>query len=259
MTKKLILFDIDGTLLDKDKNLPYSTKRAIYDLKQKGHEVAIATGRPLFMFENLCKELNINTFIGSNGQYVVVNGDVIYENPLHIDLIHDLTTVATENNHPLIYVNDQDMRSNIEYHPYIEESIKTLKLGRHVEYNPHFFKENNIFHMILTCKDQEEYLYTDIFEQLKFIRWHPFAVDVLYRDTSKASGIQKIIERLNVHEDDIYAFGDEINDIEMLQFVKNSVAMGNAPNIVKESAKYITKDVHDNGIAHGLKKLGLLS
>ena len=61
MTKKMVLFDIDGTLLDQEKNLPASTKEAIKSLKEAGHEVAIATGRPPYFFKKLREELEIDS------------------------------------------------------------------------------------------------------------------------------------------------------------------------------------------------------
>lgn len=211
------------------------------------------------MFEDLCEELNVDTFISSNGQYVVVKGEVIYENPINLDLIENLTNLASDNEHPIVYMGVRDMKTNVMQHSHIEESLATLKVKKRANYNPHFYKEYNIFHMILACKDQEESIYEKHFTELKFIRWHPLAVDVLYKMNSKSSAIQRIIQKTKIQENNIYAFGDEINDLEMLKFVQNSVAMGNAPNIVKESAKYVTKDVNDDGILHGLKALNLLS
>ncbi|MFD1362353.1 HAD hydrolase family protein [Lentibacillus salinarum] len=68
----------------------------------------------------------------------------------------------------------------------------------------------------------------------------------------------RLIQRLQIPAQDIYAFGDSLNDIEMLQSVQNSVAMGNAPDIVKKAAASVTKDVNDDGIWYGLKMVGLL-
>jgi len=80
--RKIIFFDIDGTLLDHDKKLPASTKKAVQLLKEQGHEVAIATGRAPFMFKDLREELDIQTYISFNGQYIVLNGEVLYKNPV---------------------------------------------------------------------------------------------------------------------------------------------------------------------------------
>jgi len=70
-------------------------------------------------------------------------------------------------------------------------------------------------------------------------------MDVLPLGGSKAQGIEKAIEKLGYTKEQVYAFGDYLNDIEMLQFVGNGVAMGNAPDLVKNAAKYVTKDVSD--------------
>ncbi|MER2090901.1 MAG: HAD-IIB family hydrolase, partial [Sporosarcina sp.] len=84
-------------------------------------------------------------------------------------------------------------------------------------------------------------------------------MDVLPLGGSKAKGIEKFIEKKGFRKEHVYAFGDNLNDIEMLQYVGHGVAMGNAPEIVKNAARYITKDVSEDGIAHGLEMVGLLS
>lgn len=81
MDKKLIFFDIDGTIYDHDKTIPASAKTAISNLKERGHHVFIATGRAPFMVSPVLEELGIDSFISYNGQYVVFEGDVIYKNP----------------------------------------------------------------------------------------------------------------------------------------------------------------------------------
>ena len=64
------------------KNLPASAKEAIKSLKEAGHEVAIATGRPPYFFKELREELEIDSFVCFNGQYVVIENEVIYKNPI---------------------------------------------------------------------------------------------------------------------------------------------------------------------------------
>jgi hydroxymethylpyrimidine pyrophosphatase-like HAD family hydrolase len=90
------------------------------------------------------------------------------------------------------------------------------------------------------------------------VRWHPLSTDVLPSGGSKARGIREIIDRLGFTSEDVYAFGDGLNDIEMLRFAGNGIAMGNAPGAVKRAVKYVTEDVNNNGISHGLELVGLL-
>ncbi|MDW8515224.1 Cof-type HAD-IIB family hydrolase [Priestia flexa] len=260
MDKKIVFFDIDGTLLDHDKKLPESTKQAVNQLKEKGYEVAIATGRAPFMFKELRDELGIDTYISFNGQYIVLNGEVLYQNPLDVQELQALTAFAAQKNHPVVYLDHDDMRSNIEFHEHIEASISTLKLGIiHPIHDPLYYENREIYQALLFCTDGEEKPYEEKFKKFDYIRWHEFSTDVLPAGGSKAKGIEVMINKLGYKKENVYAFGDGLNDIEMLSYVGNGVAMGNAHDEVKEVANYITKDVADNGIAHGLQLVGLLS
>lgn len=256
--KSIIFFDIDGTLLNENKELPPLTKKAILQLKEAGHKVAIATGRAPFMFENLRKQLEIDTFVSYNGQFVVLNGEVIYTNALEKDSLKRLTDVALENDHPIVYMDHEDMKANVPEHRYINESIDSLKIDQFPTHDPQYFKDRNLYQMLLFCTEGEESQYESQFEEFDFIRWHPLSVDVLPDGGSKAKGIQKIVDELGIPKHRQYAFGDGLNDIEMLSVIENSVAMGNGEEQTKKVARYITKSVEEDGIMYGLKKLGLL-
>ncbi len=91
-----------------------------------------------------------------------------------------------------------------------------------------------------------------------FIRWHKYSMDILPKGGSKAEGIKQMIKKLNFDLKDVYAFGDGLNDIEMIQEVGTGVVMGNASDEVKQYADFVTHDVAEEGIPYGLKKLGLL-
>ncbi|KIL50710.1 cof-like hydrolase [Jeotgalibacillus alimentarius] len=258
MEKSIIFFDIDGTLLNHDKKLPASTKEAISRLQQLGHEVAIATGRAPFMYENLRKELGIRSFISYNGQYVVLNDEVIYKNPLTAEALEKLTAVAVENEHPVVYMDHEDMKANVRQHAYIEESIGTLKIGMEPTHDPDYHVDRPLYQSLLFCEKGEEEQYRETFPDFDFIRWHTYSVDILPKGGSKAQGIAKMIEKLGYPAERQFAFGDGLNDIEMLTAVENSFAMGNAFDKVKASAKFVTKSVEENGILHGLQMAGLL-
>ncbi|MCT8137183.1 Cof-type HAD-IIB family hydrolase [Anaerobacillus sp. CMMVII] len=253
----MIFFDIDGTLLNEDKEIPSSTKEAIVELKKAGHQIAIATGRAPFMFEDLREELGIDTYVSFNGQYVVVGGEVIYKNPLHRETLKSLLEFAGENEHSLVFMDHENMRASTEYDPFIEESFGTLKFI-HPEHDQTYMENREIYQTLLFCRDDMEKTYIDNFNKFQFVRWHPVSTDILPAGGSKANGIEKIITHLGIDKSLVYAFGDGLNDIEMLTFVENSVAMGNAHDEVKKVAKHVTKHVNEDGILHGLQLVGLL-
>lgn len=257
--QSIIFFDIDGTLLDFDKKLPASTKKAIFDLKARGHEVAIATGRAPFMFEELRQELEIDTYVSYNGQYVVLRGEVLYTNPLNKDALLELTQTALEQNNPLVYMDADDMRASVpEEHEMITTSIHTLKVKKFPSYDPLYHEGREIYQCLLFCIGDAEEKYAQQFKKFDFIRWHPMSVDVLPAGGSKAQGISKITEKLGFAKEQQYAFGDGLNDVEMLKHIYNSVAMGNAEPEAIAVARHLTKSVNEDGILHGLQMVGLL-
>ncbi|MEW9677678.1 Cof-type HAD-IIB family hydrolase [Lentibacillus sp. L22] len=258
MTRNIIFFDIDSTLLDDEKELPDSTREAVQQLQDDGHIVAIATGRAPFAFKDLREALNITTYVSLNGQYVVYNNQVIYKNQLDFTALSHLNEEATNSKHPLVYLDHEDWRSSVEHHPFLEEAITSLKINQPVTFDPNYYRNRDIYQALLFCDGEAEQQYREKFRQFEFIRWHRYSVDVLPNGGSKANGIKNLIHHLGIDLQHAYAFGDGLNDIEMLKFIPNSVAMGNAEPPVKEAAKHITKDVNHNGVFHGLKIVGLL-
>ncbi|WP_203362172.1 Cof-type HAD-IIB family hydrolase [Bacillus sp. REN10] len=254
---KIVFFDIDGTLLNHEKKLPARTKEAVRLLQKKGIYTAIATGRAPFMFEDLREELNIQSFISFNGQYVVFEGEAVHLNPLHIDSLTKLVAQAEEKEHPLVFMNESIMRANHSKHEHIETSFRSLNFP-HPLPQPDFYKQNDLYQTLLFCGEEEEMEYREQFPEFTFIRWHPYSLDIVPAGGSKAVGIEKMLERLPFELEDVYAFGDGLNDIEMLRVAGVGVAMGNAHPTVKEQANMVTTDVADDGIFLGLEKLGLI-
>ena len=254
---KIVFFDIDGTLLDHDKNMPASTKKAIETLKENGVFVAIATGRAPFMFESIRNELDIDSFVSFNGQYVVFEGEPLFKNPLNNGKIEELYLEASGKGHPVVFMNHLTMKSSVKHHDFIENSLGGLKFA-HPEHDDLFYVDRDLYQTLLFCEEGQESYYSETYPEFNFIRWHPYSVDILPAGGSKAEGIKKMVERLGFKLEDVYAFGDGLNDLEMLKAVGTGVAMGNAVPDLQELANMVTKDVDDDGIWHGLKELKLI-
>ncbi|MDO3408241.1 Cof-type HAD-IIB family hydrolase [Saccharibacillus sp. CPCC 101409] len=259
MEQSIIFFDIDGTLVDERKKVPESAREAVFELKRRGHIVAIATGRPQFMFREIREELGIDTYVSYSGQYVVLNGEVIYTNPIDTRSLEQMTDIALKHNHPVILIDDEEMKATVPDDEFVAQGF-----GMMLNYislstpDPHFYKERFVYQASLFCSEADEALYEAIFPALDFIRWTPLSADVLPAGGSKMAGIRKITEKLGIPPERQYAFGDALNDMEMLAGVPNSVAMGNGLPEVKEIARWVTRTNEDDGIAYGLKLAGLL-
>ncbi|MCF6136935.1 Cof-type HAD-IIB family hydrolase [Pseudalkalibacillus berkeleyi] len=258
MNNKIVFFDIDGTLLDHDKKLPKGTVEAIKELDEKNIPMIIATGRAPFMFSGLRSELGIQSFVSFNGQYVSCEGECVFENPLDETILKQLVTQSSEHDHPMVFLNTKEGRTTHVQHPHVQKSMDDLKL-EHPKHDPDFYQGRSIFQALLYCDNNEkETFYRNAYQDFNFIRWHQYSIDVLPRTGSKAVGIEKMIEHLGYRQEDVIAFGDGLNDLEMLEYAGTGVAMGNAKNAAKKSADFITKAVDEDGIRYGLKHIGLI-
>lgn len=179
MTQKIIFFDIDGTLLNDEKELSARTEKAIQQLKDDGHIIVLATGRAPFNFKELRKKLDITSYISLNGQYVVLNNHVIYKNPLNLKALNELITFAADQSHPLLYANHEHWRSKIKRNNKLENFIGSLRVPYEITFEAPPYGERENFQALLFCEAEEEEHYKERFDEFHFVRWHDYTVDVL--------------------------------------------------------------------------------
>ncbi|WP_083189624.1 Cof-type HAD-IIB family hydrolase [Paenibacillus sp. KS1] len=256
MTRSIVFFDIDGTLLNEQKRIDPSTKQAITQLQQSGIYTAIATGRCPASFKWVCEELNIHSFVSMNGQYVVFEGQVIHDNPIPAAEVDRLTTMADERNHPLVYLQADAMQKSMMQNTFIE-ALKQFQIER-LPVRQVSDSNKPVYQILLFCNEQDGMEYAAHFPDYQQHRWGTNAVDFLHADTTKAVGLQKMIEHAGFSREHCYAFGDGTNDIEMLQFVGTGVAMGNASDDIQMHANYVTSSNNEDGIRNGLQAIGLI-
>jgi len=257
--KKIIFFDIDRTLYDPDtRSIPSSTKEALKRLHEDPNiEIAIATGRAFYML-HIIDEIKeyINIYVLINGQIIIKDGETIYKNPIAKKHILKVVDSFNKNDMKYGFLGEFDETLNI-----VDEKGKEafelvdMKLPR---IDPHFYEDNDIFQMWAFCERNDHSEFKKEFKDLELVSWLGGGFDVLSKGMSKKEGIKRILKIEGIDLEDAYAFGDGDNDIEMLDFIPKSVAMGNASVTAKAHAKYHTDDIKNDGILNGLIMLGLL-
>jgi len=276
---KLVFFDIDGTLLTDRKRMPASARKAIQNLKLKGIIPVIATGRAPFRIDEILASLDIQTHITLNGQYVVYEGEVIHQNPLSEESVKRLALAAEANKQQIAFCGSDEILGNsivtfgqkgllkkmIQQVP-IAPPKKVMQLAAHYIGSskrvrpilPHYYENRIIYQCIIHTTEKYDDYYKEAFPDCHFTRWNPYSVDVISKGVSKAVGIQKLIEHLGIDMSETVAFGDGLNDIEMLQAVGMGIAMENGRVELKKIANAITASPENDGILKGLQKLDLL-
>ncbi|AAK80378.1 hypothetical protein BJV85_001461 [Clostridium acetobutylicum] len=263
MNKKIIFFDIDGTLLvhnGKESTIPYSTKEALKKLKEKGHNLFICSGRPIRFAIQEFQEM-VDGYICCNGTYIVYNGKCIYNKLIDKDtlkyLIKEFCKLGISASFSGAYNGYSYNMSSEKIHqmnrfyktenPYILDNWNIEEIeANNVDV---FFKNNE--HMEKCIKYLEH--------KLIFNTHKPYlSADVSFKNWDKSKGIEYLVKYMKRDMKDTMAFGDGKNDITMLKTVNIGIAMGNAVDEVKNKADMVTDSAADDGIYNALNKLHLI-
>lgn len=258
MTRKLIAFDIDGTLLTSQQEVLASTQEVIETLKAAGHLVTIATGRSLATAKDVIEQVGLSNYLLCNGGYAFLEHQQVHSNPLDKGELKELVNLANEQQIDLLY---QTMHEVKQQGPFIHarnaEMQEAFNKNR-PSYDFDIEAEEAIYQAILFCDREEEQLFRGKFETIRFTRWGDAAMDAVPSNSSKAVTLQLIAEKEGFSPEDMIVFGDGENDIEMVQLAGTGVVMANATDYVKGYADFVTKSHDDHGIWHAAKELNLI-
>jgi len=258
---KAVFFDIDGTLVSfKTHEVPQSAVEAIRLLREKGIKVFIATGRHLKSINNL-GSLSFDGYITINGAYCIAGGNkVIYKHPIRREDIDSLIRFQEEspaNLFPCMLVQEDEIYMNYK-NERVEEVLSLLNFPEPPTCPLREMPKKDVFQLIAFFDEQQEKRIMNVLPGCESTRWTPLFTDVVPKGSSKRVGIDRMIDHFGFSLEETMAFGDGGNDIQMLEHVGLSVAMGNAEEDVKRAARYVTDSVDDNGIYNALKKWSIL-
>ena len=257
--RKLFVFDIDGTLLDSQKQPLASTKKALQLLKEAGHYVMIATGRSRYLAMEVIEPLGFEHYIVCNGSAAFIHHEQIYKRLLPKAQMQAYLKETAELAIDTAYIGlDVSKRASTFQPDRMEEAMRSF--GSHTpELAVDFPESNDVYQMLAYYDSEYEHYFDERYNELAFVRWHPNCVDVIPKGGSKATTMLKVAEHLGLSIADVIAFGDGLNDCEMLQEAGVGVAMGNATLEVQQHADIVTETNDKDGIWQALIQLGFLS
>lgn len=265
MDKHLIALDLDGTLLRDDKTISDKTKKVISKAKEQGHVVMIATGRPFRSSEMYYHELNLDTpIVNFNGAFVHHPKDQnwgIHHSPLEISVAKDIVDAC---NSFEFYNIIAEVIDDVYLHYHDEKLLDLFSFG-----DPHIttgdlrkFLNASPTSMLIHSEENQvkkirSYLADVHAEVIEHRSWGaPFPViEIIKRGLNKAVGLKTTSEYFDIPPSRIIAFGDEDNDLEMLEYAGCGVAMENGIDEVKNVANDVTLSNEEDGVAHYLNDL----
>jgi len=258
MHKKYIFVDLDGTIIDHGTySIPDSTKEAIRLLQKNGHEIILTTGRGPALFYGIDKLLNIDSYIASNGRYVVHKGEVLYNKFIDKIVVNELTELAYKNKIDIAFSSANEYVLNSKF----SNMSNNFSDVFHLEYPEvkHNYHLNNEIHQINLFYNKSDYKkFSKLFPTLHFNFSNSYGLDVNEKGGLKEIGIQIFEKKLDINSDDIIAIGDGHNDISMIKYAKIGISMGNGVDELKKAADLVTDDVDKDGFFKAFKNLKLI-
>lgn len=264
---KLAVFDMDGTLLNSNGEISQENLKALDYLKEKGIRVIIATGRPGELLKKYTDDLKIDEFVVTCNGSVIANpfkDDVLHENTIDKESVVKVVDMCEEYNYGyLLYTKDAIVsRDNSRLRLYKKMGRAYIKrhLANIVETEDSDFIKHNFAPNKILLTESDPLRYNEMVEkvsQLKTVESAQSfrgALDLSPIGDTKGSAVAKLCIHYGILKEEVIAFGDNHNDLSMIEYAGMGVAMGNAEEVVKQAANFVTLSNNDNGIAHAIYK-----
>ena len=277
MKRKSIFLDVDGTLVSGHATMNPKVVEAINRARQNGHYVFICTGRNKTGIKYELAKADFDGIIASAGSYIEIDNKVIHSVYFNKLLVDKISKVFDENN---IYYNyectDVTYMSkkmvelfiggvnfesgNIELEKMMQEEFKKFSIQDLSLYN-----NQDIHKICFIATDQidVERAKKQLGDDVNMVIHDIFDAttingELISKVDNKATAIKQVIDYLGIDKKDTIAFGDSMNDYEMINFVECGIAMGNACKELKEVASRICRSVDEDGIYYEFIELGLI-
>lgn len=275
MVYKMIVMDMDGTLLTNDKSISDANKRALQKAVDTGARVVISTGR-IFASADVYREmLGVDgPVIASNGAFIKDNGNVIYMRPLGEDNIREILKLCRE--------------YGLYCHLFTPDSIYTEKIiyssSNYTKWNKNLPDEKKVNIIVIpgdgwedVINEKKDYILKAVItdsdhEKIKMLRQRmtrfnvevsssavyrgekTYNIEIMDKGVTKASAVSVLAQAYDIKREEIICIGDSENDIPMIEFAGLGVAMANGTDEAKSAADFVTLSNEEDGVAYVIKK-----
>lgn len=267
MKYKLLVLDVDGTLLNDAKEISKRTLASLLKVQQMGIRVALASGRPTYGLMPLAKTLELGNYGGFiisyyGGQIInAQNGEILFERRINPEMLPYLEKKARKNNFAIFTVYDDTILtdSSDNEHVRAEANLNNLKIIQEEEFSTAIdfapCKCILVSNDEEALKDLEEHWKKRLDGTLDVFCSEPYFLEVVPCGIDKANTLGVLLSYLNIAREEVIAIGDGVCDVNMLQVAGLGIAMGHAQDSVKVCADYVTASNEEDGVAQSVEKL----
>ena len=267
MKYKLLVLDVDGTLLNDEREISKRTLAALLKVQQMGVRIVLASGRPTYGLMPLAKTLELGNYGGFvlsyNGCQIIKaqNGEILFERRINPEMLPYLEKKARKNGFAIFTYHDDTLITDSPDNEYIknEALLNNLKIIREDEFSTAIdFAPCKC--MLVSDKEKaliglEQHWEKRLAGTLDAFRSEPYFLEVVPCGVINANTLGALFEHLGVRGVEVIAVGDGVCDVTMLQLAGMGVAMGHSQDSVKVCADYVTASNEEDGVALAVEKL----
>ena len=267
MKYKLLVLDVDGTLLNDEREISKRTLAALLKVQQMGVRIVLASGRPTYGLMPLAKTLELGNYGGFvlsyNGCQIIKaqNGEILFERRINPEMLPYLEKKARKNGFAIFTYHDDSLITDSPDNEYIknEALLNNLKIIKEDEFSTAIdFAPCKC--MLVSDKEKaliglEQHWEKRLAGTLDAFRSEPYFLEVVPCGVNKANTLGALLEHLGVTREEVIAVGDGVCDVTMLQLAGMGVAMGHSQDSVKVCADYVTASNEEDGVALAVEKL----
>ena len=267
MKYKLLVLDVDGTLLNDEREISKRTLAALLKVQQMGVRIVLASGMPTYGLMPLAKTLELGNYGGFvlsyNGCQIIKaqNGEILFERRINPEMLPYLEKKARKNGFAIFTYHDDTLITDSPDNEYIknEALLNNLKIIREDEFSTAIdFAPCKC--MLVSDKEKaliglEQHWEKRLAGTLDAFRSEPYFLEVVPCGVNKANTLGALLEHLGVTREEVIAVGDGVCDVTMLQLAGMGVAMGHSQDSVKVCADYVTASNEEDGVALAVEKL----
>lgn len=268
MGTKVLVLDIDGTLTNSEKQITSETKRGIRDIMERGHKVILASGRPTPGMRRYEEELELKKYGGYllsfNGGKVIEckSQQIIYQQFLPLKIIPGLYQFAKEKGCGLATYLEDRVISAFDPDPYLKWEAHINRMEIDVVTDFIEFVNFDIHKCLMTAEPEKAQIYEKKIqktygEYASIYRSEDFFIEIMPKGINKGGSLDKTLKAAGLNREDAICCGDGFNDISMIEYAGVGVAMGNAKEVVKNAADYITGSNDEDGIVQVIDRFVL--
>lgn len=267
MKYKLLVLDVDGTLLNDERKISKRTLAALLKVQQMGVRIVLASGRPTYGLMPLAKTLELGNYGGFvlsyNGCQIIKaqNGEILFERRINPEMLPYLEKKARKNGFAIFTYHNDTLITDSPDNEYIknEALLNNLKIIKEDEFSTAIdFAPCKC--MLVSDKEEalielKQHWEKRLAGTLDAFRSEPYFLEVVPCGVNKANTLGALLEHLEVTREEAIAVGDGVCDVTMLQLAGMGIAMGHSQDSVKVCADYVTASNEEDGVALAVEKL----